>query len=123
VKVDALRRWTGTLSTHDLDQNGQVHETAQGPNGMPNGAESQTARNPKRRQMPKSAKSQTAPNGGAVPIFVALRDLALSGISRRLGFRAVRHLAPLPLCRGRRLGHHYRRRPPEGSPFHRKRPV
>jgi len=66
---------------------------------MPDGARCQTARNPEKREIPKSAKSQTAPNGGAVPLFVALRDLALSGISRCLGFRAVRHLAPFGIPR------------------------
>jgi len=66
---------------------------------MPNGAESRKARNPKRRQMPDGAKSQTAPNGGAVPLFVALRDFALSGISRPSGFRAVWDLAPFGISR------------------------
>ena len=65
---------------------------------MPDGAKSRTARNPEQRQMPKGAESQKAPNGGAVPLFVAVRDFALSGISRRLGFRAVRDLAPLEPC-------------------------
>jgi hypothetical protein len=61
---------------------------------MPKSAKCQTARNPERRQMPNGAESRTAPNGGAVPLFVALRDFAQSGIPRRLGFRAVRDSAP-----------------------------
>jgi len=39
--------------------------------------------------MPKGAESQKAPNGGAL-----FRSLSLFGISRRLGFRAVRDSAP-----------------------------
>jgi hypothetical protein len=66
---------------------------------MPKGAESRTARNPKGRQMPKSAKSQKAPNGGAVPLFVAVRNFAQSGIPRRSGFRAVWDLAPFGISR------------------------
>jgi hypothetical protein len=49
--------------------------------------------------MPNGAKSQTAPNGGAVPLFVAVRDFALSGIPRCLGFRAVWDLAPFGISR------------------------
>jgi len=52
--------------------------------------------------MPNGAKSQKAPDGGAVPLFVAVRDFALSGISRCLGFRALRDLAPFGIWR--RLG-------------------
>jgi hypothetical protein len=66
---------------------------------MPDGAESRTARNPEQRQMPNGAKSQTAPNGGAGPLFVALRDFALFGISRCLGFRAVWDSAPFGISR------------------------
>ena len=39
-----------------------------------------------------------APNAAAFPLFVAVRDFAPFGIPRCLGFRAVRHLAPLPPC-------------------------
>jgi len=55
--------------------------------------------------MPKGAESQKAPNGGAVPhfvavpLFVAVRDFAQSGISRRLGFSAVWDLAPFGIWR------------------------
>jgi hypothetical protein len=73
---------------------------------MPNGAEFRTARNPERRGIPKSAKSQTAKTARA-PFrslrrsgFRAVRDrrrsefsgvwnLALFGIWRRLSVRAV----------------------------------
>jgi len=66
---------------------------------MPNGAKSRTARNPEQRQMPDGAESQTATKcgtarsggrGNGIPPFVAVRDLAPSGIPRRSGFRAVR---------------------------------
>jgi len=75
---------------------------------MPNGAESQTARNPEQRQMPDSAESQTATKcgtarsgerGNGIPPFVAVRDLAPFGISRRLGFSAVRDFAPSGISR------------------------
>jgi hypothetical protein len=71
---------------------------------MPNGAESRKARNPERRQIPKGARCQTAPNGGAVPLFVALRDFAQSGIPRCLGFRAVRDSAPFGIWRRSAFG-------------------
>jgi hypothetical protein len=47
----------------------------------------------------KSAKYQTVPNGGAFSLFVALRDFALSGISRRSGFRAFWDSAPFGISR------------------------
>ena len=53
---------------------------------IPNGAKSQTARNPKHREVPNSAKSQTA--------FNVVWNLAPFGILRRQGFRAVWDFAP-----------------------------
>ena len=60
---------------------------------MPDGARCRTARNPEKREIPKSAKSQTAPNGGP------FRSLSLFGIWRRLGFGAVWDFAPFGIWR------------------------
>src|SRR5678815_2066020 len=90
VEVDALRRWTGTLSTHDLDQNGQVPETAQGPNG----AECRTALNPKRREIPNVARCRRARNPRQRQTAVPFRSLSPFGIWRCLGFGAVWDFAP-----------------------------
>jgi hypothetical protein len=57
-----------------------------------NGAESQRARNPKGRRIPKSAESRRAPNPERRQ--TAPRLFSPSGIPRRLGFRAVRDFAP-----------------------------
>src|SRR6186997_1008746 len=65
---------------------------------MPNGAKSQTARNPEGREIPDSAKSRRATNSGTAPPFGAVWHLAPFGISRRSGFRALRHFAPLLPC-------------------------
>jgi len=90
VEVDASRRSTGIESTQDLDQTGHGIEGAK----CRNGAGPERAQNPERRGMPNGAESQTAASGGAVPLFVALRDSAPFGIPRCLGFRAVWDSAP-----------------------------
>src|SRR5829696_7045461 len=76
---------------------------------MPNGAECRTARNAERRGMPNSAKSQTTTKGGAAQRAkterreaergTVFRPLSPFGISRCLGFGAVRHLAPFGISR------------------------
>ena len=131
-----MRRWTGIESTQDLDQNGQVPETAQGPNG----AECRTALNPERREIPNVARCRRARNPRSAKRrcrsalcrrsgFRAVWDFALSGISRRLGFRAVWDFAPSGTWRryccveavdsDTTIGAVHRK----WSPFHRKRPV
>jgi hypothetical protein len=62
-----------------------------------NGAEFQTALNPKRREIPNDAKFRTAqvPNDAKRRSELsAVWDLAQYGTSRRLGFRAVCDFAP-----------------------------
>jgi hypothetical protein len=66
---------------------------------MPNGAKSQTARNPERRGISDCAKFRTATKSGTAPPFGAFWDFALFGIWRRLGFRAVRHSALFGISR------------------------